>query len=164
MQGTMGRPAHRRCQGTGPQGRWTDGGEIMATHHGIGTRLLDGRQIKIMALLERGLHSEAVATIDATVPQESWEAVVAAILRAYCQHQATPATPGEHGDAIAKTIELIRQDEPTTAAFRSRAGLTTLDLTASQPEERTAQLRHVIVKLAATDAYAARNALGHSMM
>jgi hypothetical protein len=113
-----------------------------------------------MSLLEQGLHREAAATIDATAPAEPWEAVVAAILRAYCQQRATSAAPGETGNAIAKTLELIRQGEPTTAAFRSRAGLTALDLAASQPEEGTAQLRDAIVKLAATDAYAARNALG----
>jgi hypothetical protein len=146
------------------QGRWTDAAEIMAAHHGIGTRLLDGRQIKIMSLLEQGHHREAAATIDATAPAEPWETAVAAILRAYCQQQATPAAPGETGDAIAKTLALIRQGEPTTAAFRSRAGLTALDLAASQPEEGTAQLHDAIVKLAATDAYAARNALGHPMM
>jgi hypothetical protein len=146
------------------EGRWTDAAEIMAAHHGVGTRLLDGRQVKIMSLLEQGHHREAAATVDATVSAEPWEAAVAAILRAYCQQQATPAAPGETSDAIAKTLTLIRQGEPTTAAFRSRAGLTALDLAASQPEEGTAQLHDAIVKLAATDAYAARNALGHPMM
>ena len=145
------------------EGRWTDAAEIMAAHHGIGARLLDGRQVKIMSLLEQGLHREAAATIDATAPAEPWEDAVGAILRAYCQQRATPAAPGETGNAIAKTLELIRQGEPTTAAFRSRAGLTALDLAAGQPDEGTAQLRDAIVKLAATDAYAARNALGHSM-
>jgi methyltransferase of FxLD system len=146
------------------EGRWTDAAEIMAAHHGIGTRLLDGRQVKIMALLEQGLHRKAAAMIDATAPAEPWEAAVAAILRAYCQQRATPSAPGETGDAVAKTLELIGHGEPTTAAFRSRAGLTALDLAANQPEQGTAQLRDAIVKLAATDAYAARNALGHSMM
>jgi hypothetical protein len=145
-------------------GRWTDAAETMAAHHGIGTRLLDGRQIQIMSLLEQGHHSEATAMIDATIPAEPWETAVTAILRAYCQHQATPAIPVEPCDAIEKTLELVGQGEPTTAAFRSRAGLTALDLAASQPETSTAQLHDAIAKLAATDAYAARNALGHSMM
>lgn len=145
------------------EGRWADAAEIMAAHHGIGTRLLDGRQIKIMSLLEHGRHREAAAMIDATIPVEPWEAAVAAILRAYCK-QATPATPVEPGDAIAKTIELVGQGEPTTAAFRSRAGLTALDLAAGQPQTSTAQLHDAIAKLAATDAYAARNALSHPVM
>jgi len=117
-----------------------------------------------MSLLEQGLHREAAATIDATAPAEPWETAVAAILHAYCQQRATPAAPRETGDAIAKTLELIRQGEPTTAAFRSRAGLTALDLAASQPEAATAQLHDAIAKVAATDAYAARNALSHPMM
>jgi hypothetical protein len=136
----------------------------MAAHRGIGTRLLDGRQIKIMALLEQGRHQEAAAVIDASVPAEPWETAVTAILRGYCQQQATPATPAEPSDAIEKAIELLGQGEPTTAAFRSRAGLTALDLAADQPEASTAQLHDAIAQLAATDAYAARNALGHPIM
>jgi hypothetical protein len=146
------------------EGRWTEAAEIMAAHHGIGARLLDGRQVKIMSLLEQGLHREAAATIDATAPAEPWEAAVAAILRAYCQQRAAPGTPGELSDAIAKTLELIGQAEPTTTAFRVRAGFTVLDLAASQPEAGTAQLSDAISKVAASDAYAARDVLGHSMM
>ena len=146
------------------EGRWTDAAEIMVAHHGIGTRLLDGRQIKTMSLLEQGRHREASAMIDASIPAEPWEAAVAAILRAYCQQQATPAIPVEPGDAITKTLELIGRGEPTTATFRSRAGLAALDLAASQPEADTAQLHDAIAKVAATDAYAARNALSDPTM
>jgi hypothetical protein len=170
-------PAHREtCRGLwavlltdgaralAREGRWTDAAQTMAAHRGIGTRLLDGRQIKIMALVEQGRHREAAAVIDATVTAEPWETAVVAILRAYIQQQATPATPAEPSDAIEKTIELLGQGEPTTAAFRSRAGLTALDLAAGQPETSTAQLHDAIAKLAATDAYAARNALRHPIM
>jgi hypothetical protein len=146
------------------EGRWTDAAQIMTAHRGIGTRLLDGRQIKIMSLLEQGHHREAAAMVDASVPAEPWESAIAAILRAHCQQRATSATPGEVRDAIAKTLELIGQGEPTTAVFRSRAGLTALDLAAGQPEEGTAQLCDAIVKLAAADAYAARDVLGHPAM
>jgi hypothetical protein len=146
------------------EGRWTDAAGTMAAHHGIGTRLLHGRQIKIMSLLEQGLHRDAAAMIDATIPAEPWEAAVAAILRAYCQQQATPGTPGELSDVIAKTLELLGQAEPTTAAFRARTGLTALDLAANQPEPGTARLRDAITKVAASDAYAARDVLAHSTM
>jgi hypothetical protein len=37
-------------------------------------------------------------------------------------------------------------------------------LAAVQPEAGTAELHDAIIKVAATDAYAARNALGHPMM
>jgi hypothetical protein len=144
-------------------GHWTHAAQTMAAHHGIGTRLLDGRQIQVMALLEQGDHPKAAAMIDATISAEPWEEAVAAILRAHCQHQATPATSGEPSDAIAKTTELIRQAQPTTAAFCSRAGLTALDLATNRPEADTTPLHDAITKLAATDAYAARNALGHSL-
>ncbi|MGW8065994.1 hypothetical protein ACVV2G_27900 [Streptomyces ziwulingensis] len=38
-------------------GRWTEAADTMVQHRGIGDRLLDGRQIKIMALMEQGLAS-----------------------------------------------------------------------------------------------------------
>ena len=85
------------------EGRWTDAAEIMVAHHGIGTRLLDGRQIKTMSLLEQGRHREAAAVIDTTTPAEPWEAAVAAILRAHCQQQATPPylrTPADRKSVV----------------------------------------------------------------
>jgi hypothetical protein len=98
------------------------------------------------------------------VPQGIRITVIRNPASTYCQQQATPATPAEPSDAIEKTIKLVEQGEPTTAAFRSRAGLTALDLAAGQPETNTARLHDAIAKLAATDAYAARNALGHPIM
>ncbi|MFF3662879.1 hypothetical protein [Streptomyces olivochromogenes] len=51
-------------------GQWTDAAEAMAKHRGIGNRLLDDRQIKIMSLMEQGLAQHARDMIDATQPTE----------------------------------------------------------------------------------------------
>ncbi|MFG6202257.1 hypothetical protein [Nonomuraea sp. JJY05] len=69
------------------QGRWSEAADAMAAHRGIGERLLDGRQLKIMALMEQGLPGEAAAMIDATVPAEPWEHTVAALFA----HRLPPA-------------------------------------------------------------------------
>jgi hypothetical protein len=52
----------------------------MAAHRGIGNRLLDGRQIMIMSLMEQGLTQQATAVLESSVPTEPWENTVAAIL------------------------------------------------------------------------------------
>jgi hypothetical protein len=66
-------------------GCWTEAAETMAAHRGIGNRLLDGRQILIMSLMEQGLTQQATAMIESSVPAEPWENTVAAILRIYCR-------------------------------------------------------------------------------
>jgi hypothetical protein len=63
-------------------GRWTEAADAMAQHRGIGNRLLDGRQIKIMALMEQGLDQQARDLIDTTQPTEPWERAIAFLLHA----------------------------------------------------------------------------------
>ncbi|AQW54416.1 hypothetical protein ACIQPP_23835 [Streptomyces violaceusniger] len=69
-------------------GRWTDTADATAKHRGIGNRLLDGRQIKIMSLMEQGLDQRARDMIDATQPTEPWEAPSARS----CAPTAVPST------------------------------------------------------------------------
>jgi hypothetical protein len=146
------------------QGRWTEAADTMAAHRGIGNRLLDGRQIKIMSLLEQDRTQQAIQTIESSTPTEPWETTVAAILLASCRPKASPTTKKDLDQVVSETLTLIGQHEPTTAAFRTRLGLTTLDLTTSRPSRDTAQLQEAIVQVASTDAYAARDVLAHPAM
>ncbi|SEH02399.1 hypothetical protein SAMN05444920_12657 [Nonomuraea solani] len=146
------------------QGRWGEAADAMAAHRGIGERLLDGRQLKIMALMEQGLPDEAAAMIDATVPAEEWEHTVAALLRIACRPPGTTTPPQEPDHVVQKALPLITQHEPTMAAFRARLGLTALDLTAGQSPSCAARLGVALVEVASTDAYAARDVLGHQGM
>jgi hypothetical protein len=145
-------------------GRWTDAAEVMAAHHGIGDRLLDGRQIKIMALVEQGLPQQATAMIESSIPTEPWENTVAAILRIYCRPETSPTPQKELDHAVQETLTLITEPEPTTASFRARAGLTALDVTADQPTPSDSPLRAAVIEVASSDAYAARDVLGHHVM
>lgn len=145
-------------------GRWTEAADVMAVHRGIGNRLLDGRQIKIMALLEQDLPQQATAVIESSVPTEPWENTVATILRIYCRPKTSPTQQEELDHAVEDTLALITQPEPTTAAFRARLGLTTLDLTAGQATPYASRLRAAITAVASADAYAARDVLGHDAM
>lgn len=144
-------------------GRWTQAAHAMATHRGIGNRLLDGRQIKIMSLMEQGLHQQATTMIDSSVPTEPWENTVAAVLRLYCRPPTSTPSQRELHHAVQETLALVEQPEPMTAAFRARIGLTALDLIA-EPTPRTSALQTAILDVAFTDAYAARDVLADPTM
>lgn len=138
---------------------WTRAAETIAAHRGIGNRLLDGRQIKIMSLLEQDLRSQATALIDSTVPTETWESAVGQLLRPSCRQGSSAALRDELDSAVDTTLALMNDTEPSTTAFRVRLGLTTLDLAGDRCTKATTQLRQAVVSASVSDAYAAREAL-----
>ncbi|MEO3753570.1 hypothetical protein [Streptomyces sp. B6B3] len=144
-------------------GHWTRAAEAMAAHRGIGNRLLDGRQIMIMSLMERGLDEQARATIASTVPTEPWETAVAALLRVTCRPQTAPTPQPEVELALREALALITPPDPSTAAFQARVGLTALDLTRDRTSPHTDLLRDAVVDVATLDAYAARDVLNHHL-
>ncbi len=146
-------------------GRWTEAADTMAAHRGIGNRLLDGRQIMIMSLVEQDLTHQATEMIDSSVPAEPWEKAVAAILRVCCRPSTSPAPQKEVDHAVNETLALIAQPpEPMTTAFRVRIGLTALDLTSDQPSPDSCELRAAVLNAASSDAYGARDVLGHPVL
>jgi hypothetical protein len=145
-------------------GRWIEAAEAMASHCGIGNRLLDGRQIMIMSLIEQGKPLHASAMIDSTVPAEPWENTVAAMLRICCQPDSSPIPPGELDHTAREALALIAQCEPMTAAFCVRVGLTALDLAAGRPTRFDRRLRAALHEVASADAYAARDTLDDQVM
>ncbi|WP_435608515.1 hypothetical protein [Streptomyces sp. C10-9-1] len=140
-------------------GRWTDAADTMAQHRGIGNRLLDGRQIKIMALMDQGLNQQALEMIATTQPTEPWEAAVADLLRAHCRLAAAALPQADLDQAQHAVASLLADPEPSTAVFQTRAGLATLDLDDSGPH--TGSLASALAEAARLDAYAAREVLGH---
>jgi hypothetical protein len=143
--------------------RWTEAADIMAEHRGIGNRLLDGRQVKVMALMEQGLTGQADAMIESTIVAESWENTVAALLRVCCRPHSQ-VSPTELDHVVEETLELVSQPEPTTAVFRTRVGLTAIDLAAEQPARAVSRLNAAVLDTASSDAYAARDILEHHVL
>lgn len=142
-------------------GRWTQAAEAMAQHRGIGNRLLDGRQIKIMSLMERGLDQQARDTINATQHTEPWETTIAQLLRLHCR-PADTAVP--RSDIVRLVTEITAEAETSkgaTAVFHTRTGLATLTLT-EHPQD-TGALIETLAHVAASDAHAARELLQHSL-
>ncbi|MEC3993640.1 hypothetical protein VSR01_08860 [Actinacidiphila sp. DG2A-62] len=140
-------------------GRWTEAADAMTAHRGIGNRLLDGRQIKIMSLLERGLDQEARATIDSTVPTEPWENTIAALLRVCCW----PAPQPDQDLVLQDVRALITPPDPMTAVFQTRAGLTALELVRDHAAPDAALLKEAVAEAATLDAHAAREVLHHTV-
>ncbi|MFD9715848.1 hypothetical protein [Streptomyces sp. NPDC059076] len=142
-------------------GRWTEAANAMKAHRGVGNRLLDGRQITIMALMERSLASQALDMIDNTVPTEPWETTIAALLRAHCRSASSPL-PGPDLDLVLReTTTLLSVREPSYAVFQTRSGLAALDLAQDRHTEDAHPLTEAIATTAALDAYAAHEALKH---
>ncbi|MEU9735176.1 hypothetical protein [Streptomyces sp. NPDC048002] len=140
-------------------GRWTEATDAMAQHRGIGNRLLDGRQIQTMALMEQDRDQQARDLIDATQPTEPWENAVADLLRAHCRTGATPLPPADLDRAQRAAASLLADPEPSYTAFQTRAGLAALDLGGSGPHADS--LAPALAAAARLDAYAAREVLRH---
>lgn len=140
-------------------GHWTEAAEAMAAHRGIGNRLLDGRQIMIMSLIERGLHEQARSAIETATPKASWENAISALLRVHCRPPDSPASPPDVDLALHEATAVLAQPEPSTAAFQARAGLAALDLFQPRNDPQKARLQNTVANTAALDAYAARDVL-----
>ncbi|MEU2227033.1 hypothetical protein [Streptomyces sp. NPDC018347] len=140
-------------------GRWTEAAEAMAQHRGIGSRLLDGRQIKIMALMEQGLDEQARDLIDTTQPTESWERAIALLLRAHCRSVDAPVPLTDLNRTQREATALLANPDPSTAVFQTRTGLAALELGASGPNANA--LLEALAEAALLDAHAARELLNH---
>lgn len=140
-------------------GRWTEAATAVALHRGVGDRLLDGRQVTIMSLLQRGHHDQAIAMVNQSSITEPWEKPVAAILRTYCLQSAASAVRQDLDAAVTEALALVQQVELSTAVFRTRVALTALDLAEPDGHIDRSLLSKSVVHQASTDAYAAREAL-----
>jgi hypothetical protein len=145
-------------------GHWTQAAEAVTTHRGVGARLLDGRQVTIMSLIQRGHRDQAIAMVDESTITEPWEKPVAALLRTYCLRKDVSAARKDLDAAVAEALTLVRQVEPSTAVFRTRVALSALDLAEPYGDLDCSPLSRAIVRQASTDAYAAKEALGSTAL
>lgn len=143
-------------------GRWDEALLHVQRHNGIGTRLLDGRQIAILARCASGDCDGALDLLDATATPEPWEKAVAAYLRALNLH--TDGRP--IGPAVQTMVNHYTQLEPTPGqtVFRTRLGLCALDVATATNGGAARQLVAVVTEeaLTAADATAAWDLLTHT--
>lgn len=145
-------------------GRWQDAAKHAAAHRGIGTRLLDGRQVTILSLAERGEHDEATAMIEASVIAAPWEQAVASLLYVYCRGGTSGDAEQDVAAMLDHALGLVEQTEPSTAVFRIRVAITALDLADGYGSTQVPRLRAALISTASADTYAAREALAHPVL
>jgi hypothetical protein len=141
-------------------GRWNDAAQHVQQHKGIGNRLLDGRQVTILARCADGDIDQALNLINRSTTIDPWERAISALLHALCLRLAGQSTS-------AKAIATAYLDLKATAGlsvFRTRLGLSLLAVI--DPTERaqrdTVAQRVVRDAIDSDDAYAAWNVLSHA--
>ncbi|MGQ4516759.1 hypothetical protein [Streptomyces sp. DW26H14] len=142
-------------------GRWAEALTHVEKHHGIGQRMLDGRQVAVLAALSVGDAPAAEDLLSSTQPGEPWEDLVTSNLTVLSR-RANGRPVHRHLQDLVSAY-LARIDVPGMTVFNTRLGLTTLDAIAS-PEDPAARM--VVANLhrrvtETTDGYAAREILEH---
>ncbi|UED85832.1 hypothetical protein [Streptomyces profundus] len=145
------------------EGRWNEALAHIEAHHGVGQRMLDGRQVAVLAALVAGETEAAAALLADTLPGDQWEQDLTACLTVLCRRAAGQVVDRELDELVAAFLE--RQAEPGITVFTIRLGLTVLDLidSAASPVARrvVADLHRRTVE--AQDGYAARETLAHPL-
>lgn len=138
-------------------GRWQDAVAQAAAHRGIGTRLLDGRQVAVIAALHNGKPDQALAIAGDSAIEEEWEMPVLHLLRVACR-RAAGEDCGPHVPAmLASALSLAMERHAGSSLFATRVGITALDL--AQGAAGVLQLGDTLAKTGARDAHAARDVL-----
>ncbi|MFD7897414.1 hypothetical protein [Streptomyces sp. NPDC059743] len=142
-------------------GRWAEALVHVKEHRGVGQRMLDGRQVAVLAALTAGDAPAAEDLLARTEPGEPWEDAVTNCLTALT-HRAAGRPLHHHLHDLVATY-LNRADDPDMTVFNTRLGLTVLDTIASPEHPAT---RSVVADLhrratKTTDGYAARELLAH---
>ncbi|MFC8850697.1 MULTISPECIES: hypothetical protein [unclassified Micromonospora] len=142
-------------------GRWNDAYHHLKRHNGIGRRMLDGRQVAVIAHTTSGEIGRARTIIAETVPGEPWEATVTACLAYLCAKAA--AAPEE--DLLGALLRSFRRLERPAdlAVFHTRLGLAIVDAAdgLARPDVRDLAADLINQALTCGDAYVARDMLHH---
>ncbi|MBV1940878.1 hypothetical protein KUF83_30550 [Streptomyces sp. BV286] len=142
-------------------GRWAEALAHIDEHRGVGQRMLDGRQVAVLAALTTGDTHRAEELLAGTAPGEPWEDAVNGCLTVLCRQAAGQPFHRQVQDLVA--TYLVRTDEQGMTVFNTRLGLTVLD-TVTSPEDPDARLVVAALHRRATettDGYAAREILAH---
>ncbi|WP_324605847.1 MULTISPECIES: hypothetical protein [unclassified Streptomyces] len=144
-------------------GRWAEAKAHIEAHRGVGKRMLDGRQVAVLAALAAGDTASAAVLLADTIPGDAWEQAVTACLTVLCRRDAGQPIDDQLADLV--TVYCGRETEPGMTVFDIRLGLAVLDAIGSAQ----APAAHRIVKdlhrrtTDAQDGYAARETLSHPL-
>ncbi|MGR8008625.1 hypothetical protein [Streptomyces hypolithicus] len=140
-------------------GRWAQALAHIEQHRGVGKRMLDGRQVAVLAALTAGDTRHAADLLAETAPGDPWEQAVTVCLTTLCRREAGQPVDEHLQDLVAIYVE--RKAERGMTVFDIRLGLTVLDAIGypDSPASRrvVAELHRRTVD--ANDGYAARESL-----
>ncbi len=145
------------------EGRWAEALTHIEAHRGVGKRMLDGRQVALLAALVAGDTAWAAVLLADTMPGDPWEQAVTACLTALCRRDAGQPVDGHLADLTAACLE--RQAEPGMTVFDIRLGLTVLDAIGSADAPAARRIVEDLHRRTtdAEDGYAARETLAHPL-
>ena len=134
------------------EGRWTDALRQAQQHDGIGQRLLDGRQVAVLAHASAGEQEEAEKILRETSAPEPWEHVVNLCLR---------ALTGEGGAEPATTMTgaYLAFSDPGHPWFTACLGLTVAELAVPGSGRHAAIGKAASIATESRDAYIAAEIL-----
>ncbi|MFI0711413.1 hypothetical protein ACH4SK_12280 [Streptomyces inhibens] len=140
---------------------WAEAHAQVQRHKGIGSRMLDGRQVAVIAHVTAGDIEQAEVLLSGTVPGEAWETAVAALLTVLCRRTANLPVR----TALDDLVDLYRSLERSAglAVFLTRLGLSAVDLAGDQQPEIARCIATDLVEetIGTGDGYAARDVLAH---
>jgi hypothetical protein len=143
-------------------GRWNDAHTHLQQHKGIGRRMLDGRQVAVIARATTGDADGALALLKETAPGEPWENAVTACLTVLCRRYADQPVDQD----LAAMLDRYQLLEPTPhlAVFGTRLGLSAIDAAGGveRPGIRGVAADLIHQTMTSRDGYAAREVLAHN--
>ncbi|XVQ86431.1 hypothetical protein ACQP2K_03060 [Microbispora siamensis] len=141
-------------------GRWQEALDHLRNRNGIGQRMLDGRQVSVIAHTMAGELVTARDLLEATQPGEPWEDAVTTCLAALCRLE------GPEDELLAVMLDRYRRLDhtaPGLIVFQTRLGLSVYDAVGGMecPEGRAVADVLIARVVTSQDGYAARELLGH---
>jgi hypothetical protein len=127
-------------------GRWVEALDQAKRHGGVGDRLLDGRQVAIIAAITTGNHGEAAQLIESTIVTAAWERVVLNCLWVLSLAAADRQWQTAAEAMIGEFQKL--EPEPQMVGFLVRLGVTVSELV---PVGQSGPVAAMIIKVMAAD-------------
>jgi hypothetical protein len=140
-------------------GQWAQARDRLDSYNGVGRRMLDGRQIAVIAHAVEADTDKALTLLGDTAPGEPWEEAVTSCLTMYCRRPSRPADL----NTLMEPYHHLNPDAPGLAVFHLRLGLSFIDALRAPDTEPARRIATDLIKRTVTslDGYAARDLLTH---
>ncbi|MGH3565520.1 MAG: hypothetical protein ACRDRH_05720 [Pseudonocardia sp.] len=141
-------------------GHWEQARIRLRDYKGIGRRMLDGRQVAVIAHATTGDTDGALALLDDTQPGQPWENAVTACLTTQCRRGSDNADL----DALLERYHTLNTSAPGLAVFHTRLGLSLIDAIGTVDNPHAHQIALDLIDRTTTgqDGYTAHDVLTHN--